>query len=195
MRPHASDVSAMTAATVSGMAADDKPALLVSDAERERGSRFLRDAVVDGRLTLEEFTNRVGSAQVVRTEPELATLLADLPAQAREAAVQVTASHRALFSRLVRQGLWELPQRSRFSSIFGTITLDLRSATLTGDEVEVEVYNLFGTVTLIVPEGIRVSVEGGGMFASQVIQTPARSRCPARRSCGSTSAARAARCM
>jgi capsid protein len=94
------------------MAADDKPALLISDAEREHGITLLRDAVVDGRLTLEEFSERVGSAQVVRTEPELAALLADLLAQAREVAVQVTASHRAVCSRLVRQGLWELPERS-----------------------------------------------------------------------------------
>jgi hypothetical protein len=160
------------------MAADDKPALLISDAERERGITLLRDAVIDGRLTLEEFSERVANAQVVRTEPELAALLADLPAQAREVAVQVTVGHRAVCSRLVREGLWELPQRSRFSSIFGTITLDLRGATLSGDEVELEVYNLFGTVTLIVPEGIRVSVEGGGMFASQVIQTPSSQPVP-----------------
>ncbi len=36
-----------------------------------------------------------------------------------------------------------------------------------------EIYNLFGTVTVIVPEGITVSVEGGGLFATQVLDSPA----------------------
>ncbi|MGI8506151.1 MAG: DUF1707 SHOCT-like domain-containing protein [Solirubrobacteraceae bacterium] len=155
------------------MTDETKPALRVSDAERERAVVLLRDAVVDGRLTLEEFSERVGSAQLVRTDPELAALVADLPAEPRSTALTTSgASHRAVCSKIVRRGPWELPQRSTFSSIFGTIDLDLRQATLHGDVVDVEVFNLFGTVTLIVPEGIAVSVEGGGLFASQVIDPP-----------------------
>lgn len=149
------------------------PALLVSDAERERGVARLRDAVVDGRLTLEEFSERVGSAQLVRTEPELSALVADLPSQPRSTALETTAvSHRAVCSRLVRSGPWELAERSAFRTIFGTIDLDLRQATLHGDVVDVEVSNFFGTVTLVVPEGIVVSVDGGGLFASEVIEPP-----------------------
>jgi hypothetical protein len=53
-----------------------------------------------------------------------------------------------------------------------TVDLGLGQARLAGPEVEVEIFNLFGTVTLIVPEGVRVSVEGGGAFASQVIHSP-----------------------
>jgi hypothetical protein len=82
------------------------------------------------------------------------------------------ARYSALFSRVVRRGPWELAQRSSFRSIFGTIALDLRQARLAGPDVELEIYNLFGTVTVIVPEGIAVSVEGGGLFASQVIDSP-----------------------
>lgn len=37
-----------------------------------------------------------------------------------------------------------------------------------------EVYNLFGTVTVIVPEGIEVVVRGGGLLASQKIDSPTR---------------------
>jgi hypothetical protein len=68
-------------------------------------------------------------------------------------------------------GSW--PHRSSFRSIFGTIDLDLREARLAGPEVEIDIFNFFGTVTLIVPEGIAVIVEGGGLFASQVIDPPA----------------------
>jgi hypothetical protein len=51
--------------------------------------------------------------------------------------------------------------------------LDLRAARLPGPEVELEIYNLFGTVTVLAPAGITVEVEGGGLFASQVLEPPA----------------------
>lgn len=51
-------------------------------------------------------------------------------------------------------------------------TLDLRQARLEGPEVELEIYNLFGTVTVLVPPGLIVDVEGGGAFASQVLEPP-----------------------
>jgi uncharacterized protein DUF1707/cell wall-active antibiotic response 4TMS protein YvqF len=163
----------------SGIADPDEqaPPILASDAERERGVELLREAVAEGRLTLEEFSDRVGAAQVARTGRDLAILTRDLPSPPASGApgraeLPARARHRAAFSRLVRRGPWELAQRSSFQSIFGTIVLDLREARLAAAEVEVEIFNLFGTVTVIVPEGIVVSVEGGGWFASQVIDTP-----------------------
>ena len=62
--------------------------------------------------------------------------------------------------------------RSSYRCLFGTIDLDLAQVRLPGPEVEIQIFNLFGTVTLIVPEGVRVSLEGGGPFASQVIHSP-----------------------
>ncbi len=157
------------------MGDESKPALLLSDGERDRGVTLLRDAVVDGRLTLEEFSERVSRAQLARTEPELSALLADLPVPtpAEKALATTPLKHRAVCSRLVRSGPWELAQRSSFRCWFGTIYLDLRQATLHGDLVEVDVFNVFGTVTLIVPDGIQVTVTGGGAFASEVIDPPA----------------------
>jgi hypothetical protein len=148
------------------------PAILASDAEREATVDRLRHAVVDGRLTLEEFSDRVGLAQIARTDQDLAQLGSDLPAGRGAAALDNTARHRAFCSRLVRSGPWEIPARSSYRCLFGTIVLDLGQARLVGGEVEIEIFNLFGTVTLIVPDGVRVSVEGGGAFASQVIQPP-----------------------
>ena len=74
-----------------------------------------------------------------------------------------------------------MPARSSWRSIFGTIDLDLRQARLAGPETALEVYNLFGTVTVIVPEGVEVVVRGGGLFASQKIESPERLRSPADR--------------
>ena len=156
------------------------PAILAGDAEREHSTQLLSRAVVEGRLTLEEFSDRVERAQAARTRNELATLTRDLPAAPAAGATSTATSstdltqaqerHVAFCSRLVRSGPWELAARSEFRSIFGTITLDLSQARLAGPEVELQIYNLFGTVTIIVPESVDVSVSGGGMFASQVVQ-------------------------
>lgn len=149
------------------------PAILASDAERDGAVEMLREAVVEGRLTLEEFSDRVELAHAARTDQELATLRSDLPATRRGGLLTDTVRHRAICSRIERSGLWDLPERSSYRCLFGTIDLDLRQARLAASETSIEVYNLFGTVTLIVPEGVRVIAEGGGAFASQVIESPA----------------------
>ena len=97
--------------------------ILASDADRERSVALLRDAVGEGRLTLEEFSERVGVAQAARTHKELAGLTRDLPNDPTRSA----------------------PAQSSWRSIFGTIDLDLRQARLAGPEIVLEVYNLFGT--------------------------------------------------
>ncbi len=146
--------------------------ILASDAEREQSIVRLRDAVTSGRLTLEEFSDRVGRVHVARTDRDLAALTVDLPSTAPALPPAPAIGHRALFSKLVRRGAFELPARSSWRSLFGTIVLDLRQARLEGPEIELEIYNLFGTVTVLVPPGVIVDVEGGGAFASQVLEPP-----------------------
>jgi hypothetical protein len=147
------------------------PGILAGDSDRDRSIELLSQAVAEGRLTLEEFSRRVDVAHVTRTQHELALLTQDLPATALPSDdTQARVRHLALGSRLVRQGPWELPARSSFRCIFGTILLDLAEARLSGPDTDLEIYNLFGTVTILVPEGTRISVEGGGAFASQVIE-------------------------
>ena len=175
--------------TVSAMTSDEpeRPAILASDAERERSIALLRQAVGEGRLTLEESSQRVEVAQTARTDLDLAALARDLPAapagsapaapaapgtQTPAVAGEVPQEHRALFSHLIRQGPWSLPARSSWRSWFGTIDLDLRQARLAEADTELRVHNVFGTVTVIVPEGVEVSVAGGGLFASQKIESP-----------------------
>lgn len=156
--------------------------ILASDAEREQSVARLREAVGEGRLTLEEFSERVALAQTARTDRDLAILARDLPAAPPSGGAPTAASaeqeHRALCSHLVRSGPWALPARSTWRSIFGTIDLDLRHARLAAAETHLEVVNLFGTVTIVVPEGVDVAVRGGGLFASQKVQSPARSPLP-----------------
>src|ERR1700744_421989 len=55
----------------------------VADADRDRAVTELRESVVEGRLTLDEFSERVGSALQAKTRGDLQAVLADLP-QARQ---------------------------------------------------------------------------------------------------------------
>jgi hypothetical protein len=150
----------------------DRHPILASDAEREHTVTRLRDAVVEGRLTLEEFSERVGAVQLARTDQELAVLSGDLPTALAPSVDSEPQTHRAIGSHLVRQGPWSLPARSRWRSLFGTIDLDLRQVRLSASDTEIAVHNVFGTVTVIVPEGLEVVVRGGGLFASQKIESP-----------------------
>lgn len=148
--------------------------ILASDAERERGVLRLREAVGDGRLTLDEFSDRVGLVQSARTNQDLARLTSDLPAVRDRASGPAAASekHRAICSHLTRSGPWSLPERSVWRSVCGTIDLDLRQVRLASTETTLDVYNLCGTVTVIVPDGIEVVVRGGGLCASQKVESP-----------------------
>jgi len=60
------------------------PAVLVSDADRERVAERLRQAAGEGRLAPEELEERLEAALSARTEADLAPLVADLPPELQE---------------------------------------------------------------------------------------------------------------
>src|SRR5206468_3084396 len=62
-----------------GAEMSETPAVRASDAERERTVMLLREHAAEGRLTLEEFTDRMSAAYLSRTNDELAGLTRDLP--------------------------------------------------------------------------------------------------------------------
>ena len=63
----------------------DPPALRSSDEEREHAVGLLREASAEGRLTLDEFSQRVEAAYAARTANQLAELTSDLPVPAGRA--------------------------------------------------------------------------------------------------------------
>jgi len=58
----------------------DRP-IRASDQERESVVSVLRDAFTDGRLTFDEFQDRMGAAYAAKTWTELRELTCDLPVQ------------------------------------------------------------------------------------------------------------------
>ena len=142
---------------------------LASDNDRDIALALLREASVDGRLTIEELADRAEQVQVARTRDDVAAATAGLDS-ATPAPVEEAISHRALFSNFTRQGRWRIARQGRYSAVFGNVKLDLREAVLPGPEVDIEAKAVFGSVEVIVPEGVLVELSGGGALSSQELK-------------------------
>jgi hypothetical protein len=140
----------------------ETPAVRASDADRERAIALLRDHAAEGRLTLEEFTERMSSAYLARTNEELEALARDLPS-AGGAVVSRRRPTRFLFSlfgSMEREGRIRVRRRVSCLMGFGNIDLDLRQATLEGDVITIVVFGMFGAIDVYVPEGVEVDLHG-----------------------------------
>lgn len=62
----------------------DRPPVRASDGDRQRVADLLRQHTTEGRLTIEEYEQRVDAAYAARTVVELRPLLADLPVRLDE---------------------------------------------------------------------------------------------------------------
>lgn len=82
--------------------------LRASDADRERAVDLLRAAFVEGRLTNEEYDERVAQAYSARTYGDLTSLIADLPAPPQPAppAVRRSTNSLAVASLVCGVALW-----------------------------------------------------------------------------------------
>jgi hypothetical protein len=136
----------------------------VSDADRDETVDSLREHLVAGRLTLDEFGDRVDTALRARTGADLAVVHVDLPAQTaagmgvrRRKPVRMTV---ALFAHVVRRGRLLLRRRSFAVAVLSDIDLDLRDASVEGERTSVWVTALFGNVDVYVPEDVGVEVTG-----------------------------------
>jgi hypothetical protein len=159
-----------------------------SDAEREHVMDLLRDAASEGRLTFEELADRIAAAGTARTRDELAALTADLPVTGvaagssrtderagdhdpppdgwsdpvvgsrNDPAIRAPERCTAIFGDLRQAGPWRVPYVGRWSTVFGDIDLDLREAVVSHARIHLEASSVFGDVTLLVPQGVRVDV-------------------------------------
>ena len=159
----------------------------IADVDRDRVVALLRMHCTEGRITLDEFSDRVGDVYNARTAGELDAVVADLPvpwspgaatpvadahdddAGRREALRRRARSVRwlvAIFSSSSRRGRFRLDDEAAVIAAFGDCTLDLSEASIEGPSPLVSVAALFGNVTVIVPEGIEVNLQGLPLFGS-----------------------------
>lgn len=144
----------------------DLPALRASDADRDRTIVLLREHTAVGRLTLEEFTDRMSAAALARTHVELEELTRDLPA----AEAPVVARRRAtrfvlsIFGSVERHGRFRAGRRIVCVMAFGSVDLDLRQATAEHPVITIFALGGFGAIDVYVPEGVEVDLHGFVIF-------------------------------
>jgi Domain of unknown function (DUF1707)/Cell wall-active antibiotics response 4TMS YvqF len=144
------------------------------EAERQRGVDALRKMFADDVLTMDEYAERVGTMLEVRTEGELVAATKDL---GLEAATPVLVGQRrktsstaiAIFGGNERTGRWRVPPNVRMFAVFGGAKLDFREASTSAEEIVVTSVSAFGSVDVIVPEGIDVELSGFALFGGKKI--------------------------
>ncbi len=140
-----------------------RPAVLSSDAERERVALVLRDAAGEGRLTLEELSERLGWVYESRTSKELEAVTRDLPARRSGSATTERKRRRwviAVMSGARRRGHWRPEERCVALAVMGGCKLDLRDAEIQGARLDITAVSIMGGVKIVVPEGVEVDLSG-----------------------------------
>jgi hypothetical protein len=98
---------------------------------------------------------------------------ASLPARRSNRPALSHSTYSAVFGNCERTGTWSAPDRLSVESWFGDVTLDFRDAEIAADGVvEVRANAIFGQVTLKVPRGTEIEMDGvsalfGGVGSKQ----------------------------
>ncbi len=170
--------------------------LRASDADRERVADRLREAAVDGRITMDELEQRLETAYTSATHAELRPLTRDLavseaPVSAPPARAVADATPSrwrrsiVVMSGLDRRGRWVVPARFSVFAFWGGVTLDLRQAVLSAPETVIRADAVMAGIEIVVPDDVAVHVEGVG-FMGAFDETPGSAPPPpARPSSGS----------
>ena len=141
----------------------DEPSNRISDADREQAVVALREHLLAGRLTLEEFSERIDVAYRARVGSDLVRAADQLPAVQPQQR-NPTRFTSAIFGRVVRRGRLRLRRRTLVASVVADVDLDLREAEIDSATIAVNIGAFFGNVDIYVPEGVTVDVGGFMLF-------------------------------
>jgi len=134
----------------------------VADSDRDRTVTLLREHVVEGRLTLDEFSERVGLALEARTRGDLRATLANLPDVATPQTETLRRKARHWFIGFMSgsgaKGRWRISGNTTAVAFMGGCHLDLRHAEIDGPEVVITAIAFMGGIQITVPEGFDVEM-------------------------------------
>lgn len=137
-----------------------RPAEPPTEAEREAAAGRLTDAAGDGRLTLEEFSDRVGVVWGSTSRAELERATAGIERPPPVGSTRTVSTVVSVMGDQRRAGRWRLPARLRGWCLMGDIHLDLRSVVCAEPEVEITTWTLMGDLHVVVPDGVEVELRG-----------------------------------
>jgi hypothetical protein len=138
-----------------------------SDADRDRTIEALAGASAEGRLSLEEYSQRSEVALVARTLGELTTLTADLPAPSRGDAVPASTQITAVLGNESRKGPWLVPAHLTVRSVLGDCHLEMQQAVIRQHVTTIDATVRFGSMTIFVPDGIDVRLTGRAVLGAK----------------------------
>jgi hypothetical protein len=148
-----------------------------SDAERDATVERLSQATGEGRLTLDEFSQRMEQASTARTRAELDRLVTDLPASAEPAGAAVSVGthsgpswHVTPVGGLNVFGPWRMGRHVIVLSLVGGARLDLSQAELAAPDVTLTKVSLVGGVRARIPRGIRVDASGLSLIGGTQVE-------------------------
>lgn len=139
-----------------------------SDDDRIQTAQLLSEAAAAGRLTLEQYEDRLAKAYSVSSYDELERLTDDLPEameyRRRETRPAPSTMLLAILSGFERRGRWYVPGRMTTFTLFGGGVVDLRYADFTSAEVEIHAYSILGGQTILLPPEVNVEIDGHGVL-------------------------------
>ena len=140
------------------------PELRVSEGERDKAAAALAKYCGEGRLTLEEFSQRVEVVLAARTQSDIDRVMSDLPkgqdVPAYTSPVPASGWFVSILSGSARKGRWRPKPKTKALAIMGGVDLDFRKAEIEGSEVTITAIAIMGGINIIVPEGVIVHLEG-----------------------------------
>ncbi len=149
------------------------------DIDQEMAMEELRERYAHGTIDIDEF-QRLISLVMVTTDPrELQAIIDQAPpdpaahravvasrsgglgASARRAVRPIN----AFFGEVDRsRHFWDLGEETEVNATFGEVRLDIRMARMSEGEHLLRLHALFGEITVIVPEGMRILVDSTARF-------------------------------
>lgn len=147
-----------------------RPAAPITQQDREAAVELLKGAAGDGRLSLEDFSERVGTALRADTREQLAAATAGLEPSPPVGSTQAVSSVVAVLGDRRQVGRWRLPAVLRAVAVLGDIHLDLREAVVSDEVVEITAVTVLGNVTLDVPEGVEVELAGFDLLGDRELR-------------------------
>ena len=159
----------------------ERPSAPVAEPDREAAVEALKSAAGDGRLPLQEFSERVGTALAASNRDELAAATAGLEAAPPVGSTRTVSSVVTILGNRRQAGRWRLPGALRARALFGDIYLDLRGVVVSDDVVDISAITLFGNLCIDVPEGVEVELTGFDVLGDRELRltpVPRRSGTP-----------------
>lgn len=138
--------------------------------ERQTAVSRIQRAMADGQIEFDDLDDRFELIFKAQTRSELDAATADLPTPAAPAPVPpgqpIAKTSFSLFGDLKTGGWIEADTDLSYTTIFGDVVLDLSSASLPS-EITVTTFSLFGDSTVIVPDGVRATIETVQIFGDR----------------------------